>query len=263
MRTKRINRVILLITAFLLVVGLAGAPAAAIAQTSSPWQVNYFNNRTWAGAPIYTLFANTVAFNWGSDTPPVPGALAQNWSARLTTNTFFYAGNYNFQIVADDAFVLFIDGAVMFNSLGLNIPGKPINVMAPLTQGNHFIQIDYVQATGPAYLFMSWSFDKAINPPAPAPIPPLVGGLFPPPSSGPVTQFGDYSRCAQQQIHQSNCFQSNGAWDAPNVGSIQMEPQIVVWQNCTADQWQTRQLYPNQEPQQAKCSKTEAGWFPG
>lgn len=258
------QRVLLIMTMFLLVVGLAAAPQTAIAQASSPWQVDYFNNPNWAGAPVYTQFANAVAFNWGSDLPPVPGMPAGNWSARLTTNSFFYAGNYVFQIVADDAFVLYVDGAVMYNTLGLNIPGKPINVTAPLSQGNHFIQIDYVQATGPAYLYVSWSFDKPNPPvPPPAPIPQPPGGLFAPPPNGPVTQFGDYSRCAQQQIHQSNCFQSNGAWNAPNMGSIQMEPQIVLWQNCTADQWQTRQLFPNKDPQSAKCSKTEAGWFPG
>ncbi|HRA65141.1 MAG: PA14 domain-containing protein [Caldilinea sp.] len=255
------KRAILFITALMLVVGLAGAPQAATAQSSSPWQVSYFNNPNWAGAPVYTEFANAVAFNWGSDVPPVPGMPPQNWSARLTTNSFFYAGNYNFQVVADDAFVLYVDGAVMFNTLGLNIPGKPINVAIPLTQGNHFIQIDYVQATAQAYLYTSWSFDKQpVNPPAPpAPAPPAPA---PPPASGPVTQFGDYSRCAQQQIHQANCFQSNGAWDAPNMGSIQMEPQIAVWQNCKADQSQTMQLFPNKDPQKAKCSKTEAGWFP-
>lgn len=258
------KRAILTITAFLLVVGLVGAPQAAIAQTTSPWQISYFNNPNWMGAPVYTTFSNAVAFNWGSDLSPAPGVPAQNWSARLSTNSFFYAGNYIFQIVADDAFVLYVDGAVMFNTLGLNIPGKPVNVAVPLTQGNHLIQIDFLQATGPAYLFMSWSFNKPVNPPAPPPAaPPPTGGLFPPPPSGPVTQFGDYTSCAQQQIHQSNCFQSNGAWDAPNLGSIEMEPQIVIWQNCTADQWQTLQLYPNQPPQQAKCSKTEAGWFPG
>lgn len=258
------KRAYLIVTALLLVAGLVATPQSVTAQSSNPWQVTYYNNPNWSGAPVYTQFANAVAFNWGSDAPPVPGMPAQNWSARLTTNTFFYAGNYIFQIVADDAFVFYVDGAVIVNTLGMNIPGKPVNVSVPLTQGNHFIQIDFVQATGPAYLFMSWSFDKPVNPPAPpVSVPPPVGGLFPPPPSGPVTQFGDYTRCAQQQIHQSNCFQSNGAWDAPNMGSIQMEPQIVVWQNCTADQWQTRQLYPNQAPQSAKCSKTEAGWFPG
>lgn len=259
------KRTILILTALLLVFAVVSAPQAATAQSTSPWQVTYFNNSNWAGAPVYTEFANAVAFNWGSDVPPVPGMPAQNWTARLTTTSFFYAGNYNFQIVADDAFVLYVNGAVMFNTLGMNIPGKPVNVSVPMAQGNQFIQIDFSQATGPAYLYASWSLDKPVNPPAPpTPVPPpSSGGLFAPPSSGPVTQFGDYSRCAQQQIHQSNCFQSNGAWNAPNMGSIQMEPQIVLWQNCTADQTQTRQLYPNKDAQSAKCSKTEAGWFPG
>ena len=259
------KRAILTITAFLLLIGFVVAPQAAVAQTSSPWQVTYFNNSNWSGSPVYTEYANAIAFNWGTNTPPVPGMPSQNWTARLTTNSFFYGGNYVFQIVADDAFVFYVDGAVYYNTLGLNIPGKPISISVPLSQANHFIQIDYAQYSGPAYLYASWQYDKQpVNPPAPAPAPAPApsGGLFPPPSSGPVTQFGDYTRCAQQQIHQSNCFQSNGAWNAPNLGSIQMEPQIVVWQNCTADQVQTRQLYPNKDPQSAKCSKTEAGWFP-
>jgi hypothetical protein len=41
-----------------------------------------------------------------------------------------------------------------------------------------------------------------------------------------------------------------------------MEPQIVVWGNCTADAVQTMQLFINTAPQSAACSKTEAGWFP-
>ena len=41
-----------------------------------------------------------------------------------------------------------------------------------------------------------------------------------------------------------------------------MEPQIVRWERCTPDQVQSMQLYTNQPAQTAKCSKTEAGWFP-
>jgi len=245
-------------------------PQAALAQTTSPWQVSYFNNTNWSGAPVYTEYANAISYNWGSDMPPVPNMPSQNWSARLTTNSFFYAGNYTFQIVADDAFILYVDGVMYANTVGQNIPGKPVTISVPLVQGNHTIQIDYVQFTGPAYLYASWQYFKPAPGPAPLPIPPTPappppppsGTIFPPPSSGPNTQFGNYTNCAQQQIHQSNCFVSNGAWDAPNMGSIQMEPQIVVWQNCKADQTQRMQLFPNKDPQNAKCSKTEAGWFP-
>jgi hypothetical protein len=45
------------------------------------------------------------------------------------------------------------------------------------------------------------------------------------------------------------------------MGSIQMEPQIQVWGNCTPDQHQCMQLACNQEPVEATCSKTAAGWF--
>ncbi len=45
------------------------------------------------------------------------------------------------------------------------------------------------------------------------------------------------------------------------MGSIETEPQILVWGVCTPDSVQTMQLACNQEPQSAKCSKTGAGWF--
>ena len=141
---------------------------------------------------------------------------------------------------------------------GLGLAGKPFTIDIPLTQNTHFVQVDYRQYTGPAYIYVNWFFVKDGNVPPPPPAGPQEP--FPPPSSL-VTDFGDYTSCAQQQIHQSNCFVSNGAWDAPNLGSIQMEPQIVRWERCTPDTVQTMQLYVNREAQSAACSKTQAGWF--
>ena len=46
------------------------------------------------------------------------------------------------------------------------------------------------------------------------------------------------------------------------MGSIETEPQILRWERCTPDQFAQVQLYTNQPAQNAKCSKTEAGWFP-
>ena len=83
---------------------------------------------------------------------------------------------------------------------------------------------------------------------------------MPPSSSKVVTQYGDYTPCIQQNIHQSNCFVSDGAWDSPNLGSIQMEPQITSWNICVADTTETY-TNPNGQPQSYNCSKTLAGWF--
>jgi len=80
------------------------------------------------------------------------------------------------------------------------------------------------------------------------------------------SNFGDYTPCIQQNSHQSNCFHSDGAWNSPNVGSVQMEPKITIWGNCEpADKDVTWTVDQNSDPMKThkfRCSKTLAGWFP-
>ena len=92
--TQRICTLFLVLS--LCLVGLLPA-ATAQAQTSANWQIFYYPNTNWQGNPVYSQNAGTVAFNWGSDTPPGPGMPAQNWTARLVTTTFFVLVN----VVAD------------------------------------------------------------------------------------------------------------------------------------------------------------------
>ena len=242
-------------------VALTGA-LPATAQSSNAWTVQYFNNNGWQGAPVYTAYSSTVNFNWGSDTSPAPGVPNQNWTATLTSSAYFYAGVYEFQVTADDEYIFYIDGVQYGSTIGQGQAGKSQVFDVPLTQGTHTVQIDFRQFTGPAYLYFNWNFAKGATPPPPPPPPGPPPPAPPPPSGSLVTDFGDYTRCAQQQIHQSNCFQSNGAWNAPNLGSIQMEPQILLWEKCKPDEVKNKRLYPDKDKVSAKCSKTEAGWFP-
>jgi len=95
------------------------------------------------------------------------------------------------------------------------------------------------------------------------PVPP-IGSAYPPlpPSVATLqTKFGDYTPCIQQNIHQANCFVSDGAWDSPNLGSIQMEQQIASWVHCPPDTVSTFQI-ANGQDRTFVCSRTEAGWFP-
>ena len=41
-----------------------------------------------------------------------------------------------------------------------------------------------------------------------------------------------------------------------------MEPQILLWEKCKPDEVKNKRLYPDKDKVSAKCSKTEAGWFP-
>ena len=84
--TQRICTLFLVLS--LCLAGLLPA-ATAQAQSSANWQVFYYPNTSWQGNPVYVQNAGTVAFNWGSDTPPGPGMPSQNWTARLVSTVFF------------------------------------------------------------------------------------------------------------------------------------------------------------------------------
>jgi hypothetical protein len=243
------------------VIALAGIPAA-MAQSGNTWRADYFPNTDWAGSPVMTTqFNSLLSFNWGYGSPSsaVP---ADNFTARFTTDAFFYAGNYQFSVVADDEVVLIIDGITRLDTRGQGASGKSFVMTFPMWQGTHRVEVLYREFTQSAYVHLNWVFLGGGQPPpppppgTPSPYPPL-----PPSASSVQTRYGDYTPCIQQNIHQSNCFVSDGAWDSPNLGSIQMEPQIASWNNCVADQVQTF-VDPNLVERSYACSKTEAGWFP-
>ena len=238
---------------------LPAAPATA--QSGNQWRIDYFPNTDWAGAPAYTQFANVINFNWGAGSPG-PGVPADNFTARMTSTAYFYSGVYRFTTLADDEVFLTLNGVTVFDSRGQGLSGKTFVVDVPVNEGNNFVQADYREFTGSAYVTVDWQYLKDGNPSVPPPAPPPPGN----PSAPSVqTRFGDYTPCIQQNIHQSNCFQSDGAWNSPNLGSIEMEPHIQIWGNCTADQVRQFVTDPNTRPpteRDFKCSKTEAGWFP-
>ncbi|MFN2169499.1 MAG: PA14 domain-containing protein [Anaerolineae bacterium] len=248
---------IVVAVALVVLVALPGAQA----QSGNSWLVDYYPNTEWAGYPAYS---QTVAFanlNWGSSAPG-PNMPSANWTARFTSSAFFYSGVYSFSVLADDEAVLMIDNVVYLDTRGQGLSGKTQFLDIPLSQGTHSVRVDFRQYSGTAYITVNWVLAKGPGPtPGPNPTPtPLAPP--PPQQSSVVTRYGDYTPCIQQNIHQVNCFQSDGAWNSPNEGSIQMEPKIQYWGNCTADSIATYQVSPEEQPMQFKCSKTEAGYFP-
>lgn len=241
-------------TAISIIVFLAAlmlvSPRAGHAQSGNLWRIDYFPNTEWSGAPVHTDYDNVIAMNW-RNTAPGPFMPTENWTARMTSQVFFYAGLYRFTLIADDEFVLRIDGMDYFDTRDQTQSGKAFVLDIPLTQGVHAVQVDFRQFTGQAYLRVDWHFVK--------------GGLQPPEGTvdvvSIVTRYGDFTRCIQQGLHQSHCFEADGTWESPTLGMIQMEPPIIVWENCAADAVQTRRLPTDGPVRTAQCSKSEAGWF--
>lgn len=260
---KRLFLALMAVTILALPLALAGS-APVGAQPAGNWRADYFNNPDWAGSPVLTQFVPFVWFNWGFGSPG-PMVPVDNFTARYTADLFFYAAAYRFDITADDEFVLTVDGVTYMDTRGAGLSGKTISAVVPMRwQGNHRVEILFREWTQTAYIFVNWQLNKpGTVPPPPPPIPP-IGDCRPASDSSVKTRFGDYTPCIQQGLHQKQCFQSDGAWNSPNMGSIEMEPPIELWRACPADSTTTFPISCDPEvPQKAyKCSKTEAGYFP-
>jgi hypothetical protein len=260
---KRILIIALLVIMALLPLA-AQAPTPASAQSGNIWTAWYWNNPDWAGNPVLSQQVPLVWFNWGTGSPGA-NVPVDNFTARFDTNAFFYAGTYRFTITADDEFALLVNNVTFLDTRGAGRSGKTMVVDVPFVQGNSNVSVLYREFTGAAYITVTWQYIKGdTGSPPPPPPPPPSNTCSPPSASSVQTQFGDYTPCIQQNIHQVNCFQSNGAWNAPNQGSIQMEPQITIWGNCVADTTTSFPVScdPNVPMVPFNCSKTEAGWFP-
>jgi hypothetical protein len=278
------KRKYLILTGLLALALLVAAIQPLLAQSGNTWYVQYFTNPNWSGSPALTMDSSYIDFNWGS-VPPGPRLPNTNWTAIMTSSAYFYAGNYQFYALADDEISVQIDNVTYINTIGAGMSGKPVYVTVPLAAGYHNLSVMYRQYTGTAYCYLNWAYVQPGAPPVypPMPVPPPVAvqpmatplpGPAPTPSCNPAytctcpvsatsvtTEYGNYTPCIQNNAQQTACFQSNGAWNAPNMGSIQSEPQIQVWGNCTPGAKQTMQLQCGQPPVQATCSKTGAGWF--
>ncbi|HRX01661.1 MAG: hypothetical protein KDI07_00590 [Anaerolineae bacterium] len=254
-----------------------------MAQNGNVWNINYYANTSWSGTPAMAQADTYIDFNWGT-VPPGPGMPSTNWTATMTSSVnFYYTGTYTFRALADDEVSLQIDGVTYINTMGAGMSGKPVQVSVSLNQGTHNLVVQYRQYTDTAYVYLNWAYQQPgggyIYTPLPTPMPnvtpqPTATGPTPTPSCDPwwecscptsatsvTTEYGNYTSCIQNNEPQSACYVSDGQWDAPNMGSIDSEPTIQVWGNCTPGQLQCMQLACNQEPVQATCSKTGAGWF--
>ena len=267
--TKRMILIptVILVAALIILGGATSMSAqSAIQQTGASWQMNFYPNLDWAGYPVFTQYSSTLNYNWGSNAPG-PNLPATNWSMRANLSTYFYGGTYQFSVLADDEFVFMIDNIIYMNTVNQGLSGKQVIFTVPVSEGYHTVQVDYLQFSGPGYLYTSWAYLKPDggNPPPP-PNRPLPAPL--PPESAPSvqTKYGDFTPCIEQGLHQAACFHSDGAWDSPDQGSVQMEPQITIWGNCEpADSdviWTVDTTTDPMITKEFRCSKSLAGWFP-
>ena len=251
--TRSMVRVLALTVALLLVAHLAGA------QGTADWSVTYYANPGLTGGAVHHTTVPYISFDWGNQ-PPAPETPAEGFSLRATTTSYFYSGVYTFYVVAAGDFVLYVDGQLVIDAWPNLQPGKAYTVSVPMDAAWAALELDYSHQRGRAFLYAGWSYVKAFQP---TPIPtPVVRPVQPIPSVTTLTTiYGNFTPCIRQDLHQAQCFESTGHWDAPNIGSIRLEPQIVIWEECQADRITERVIEPGQTARRVKCSKSLAGWY--
>jgi hypothetical protein len=266
--TMKLKRILLYLQLLLLAAlpGLVIPSSPVLAQSGNVWSAYFYNSPDWTGYVAHMESVPLIAYNWGTGSP-APSVPQDLFSASFVSQAFFYAGTYRFTTTADAEVALMVDNVIYLDTRGQGQAGKSQVVDIDMWQGNHQIQILYREYTEVAYVYVTWSYLKP--PYAPTPTPPIVE-TTPPSSCTPQsvaslqTQYGDYTSCIANGLHQSACFQSSGQWDSPNLGSIETEPPIRIWMACTPDSVATFPVScdPDVPPEEFKCSKTGAGYYP-
>ncbi len=173
----------IIILALLGVLGFAALPADA--QTGIVWNGEFYNNTILQGPAVLTRQDTSIAFDWGNGSPGA-GVNADNFSARWGTDPFFQTGTYRFWALADDKVRVYVDynSAPIIDTFASPAVAQTVAKDVAISQGVHHVQVDYQEATGNAYVFVTWA-NLATNPTGPN-FPPLSNSN-PVPASGPWT----------------------------------------------------------------------------
>ena len=148
-------------------VASAPIPQAPLAG-SGAWTAQYYGNIDFYGSPLLTLAESTPTHNWGTGSPAA-NIPVDNFSARWTSFPTLSGGTYRVTVRSDDGIRVYIDGIPSINEWHASSDATYLATVN-LTPGQHFLQVDYYESGGLAFL----DFNIAPLVDVAAPPPPVV-----------------------------------------------------------------------------------------
>ena len=159
-------------------------PTATITPTATPatptptptptptvvWQAQYWNNRTFDGAPVLVRQESIINHNWEAGSP-APSINADDFSARWSGQISLESGSYRFDVLSDDGVRLFIDNVKRIEAWSdhpatsyyytLQHDGGPVNLV-----------LEYYEHLESAQIRLTWASTATATPePTPSPSP--------------------------------------------------------------------------------------------
>ena len=123
------------------------------------WHASYWNNTTLSGEPVLQRSESALDHNWGVGSPDVTVA-ADNFSARWTRYVDLPAGLYRFTATSDDGIRVWVDNELIIDMWGIH-PARTTSAEKQLNAGEHWIVVEYYEATGLAVAKLSWDVVSA------------------------------------------------------------------------------------------------------
>jgi hypothetical protein len=125
------------------------APPAPLACPAGQWKAEYYQGTQLLGAADTVRCEATLNVNWGSGTPAgtrlSPTGYSVRWTADLNLGV---AGSYLFTILADDGFMLVVDGIPVLDSWTEKSSASTLSTRVTLGAGSHQVRLDFFKNTG-------------------------------------------------------------------------------------------------------------------
>jgi hypothetical protein len=120
-------------------------PAGLPGQQTGVWTAEYFGNLDLEGAPIYTeVIGPWLDAEWGWQwANQFPELVETGWSARFTLVTYLSAGNYKFNLSAEDGGRMYVNGILILDQWEGGYPTWYQMRLLAIPEGWHVITVEY------------------------------------------------------------------------------------------------------------------------
>ena len=131
-------------------------------QAAETFQVEYYNNTTLSGSPVYSTTESTIDHTWGAGGPG-SGVNTDQFSARWTGTVTFEAATYDFVMTIDDGGKLIVDGNTIINQWKDQGP-TTYRAQVDMTAGEHVVTMEYYEGGGGATAQLFWQKSQVTDP---------------------------------------------------------------------------------------------------